>query len=71
MRALTKACILTKCNTVNIYTDLAYTYGVCYLFGAVWKQQGFKKIGENHIQHLAQIAEFMFAMMQTEKNGNC
>lgn len=35
----------------DLYTDSAYEHGVCHLFGAVWKQQGFKKADGTPIQH--------------------
>ncbi len=52
MKALTAACQLEKGKTANIYTDSAYAHGVCHLFGAVWKQRGFKKSDGAPIQHV-------------------
>lgn len=40
LRALTEACKLAKGKAANIYTDSAYAHGVCFLFGALWKQRG-------------------------------
>lgn len=39
LKALTAACQLAKGQTVNIFHDSAYAYGVCHLFGAVCKQR--------------------------------
>eukprot|EP00063_Salmo_salar_P006046 XP_013980881.1 PREDICTED: uncharacterized protein LOC106561442 [Salmo salar] len=80
LQALTAACVLGKGKTVNIYTDSAYAHGVCHLFGAVWKQRGFKKSDGTPIQHHAQIVKLMTALMyprrlaiikcQAHKKGN-
>ncbi len=43
LKALTAACQLAKGQTAKIFTDSAYAHDVCHLFGAVWKQRGFKK----------------------------
>ncbi len=42
---------------------LAYFHGLCHLFGAVWKQIGFKKSDGNPIQHSEQICQLIYAMM--------
>lgn len=80
LKALTEACILAKNKAANIYTDSAYAHGVCHLFGAVWKQRGFKKSDGTPIQHRDQITELITAMMfptklaiikcQAHKKGN-
>lgn len=63
MNALAEACALAAGKVANIYTDSAYSYGVCHLFGTVWKQKGFKKMDGSPIQHLAQITDLMTAIM--------
>ncbi len=63
LKALTVACELAKRQTVNIFTDSAYAHGVCHLFGAVWKQRGFKKTDGSPIQHADQIIQLISAMM--------
>ncbi len=63
LKALTAACQLAKGKTANIFTDSAYAHGVCHLFGAVWKQRGFKKSDGTPIQHDEQIGQFISAMM--------
>lgn len=35
---LTRACILVKGRTTNMYTDSGYTFGVAHDFGKLWKQ---------------------------------
>ncbi len=67
LKALTEACKLAKDQTVNIYTDSAYAHGVCHLFGAVWKQRGFKKSDGTPIQHGDQIIELISAMMHPKQ----
>lgn len=52
LKALIEACNLPTGKAANIYTDSAYAYGVCHLFGAVWKQRGFKKTDGLPILHL-------------------
>ncbi len=63
LKALTAACQLAKGQTANIFTDSAYAHGVCHLFGAVWKQRGFKKSDGTPIQHSEQIGQLISAMM--------
>ncbi len=63
LKALTAACQLAKGQTANILTDSAYAHGVCHLFGAVWKQRGFKKSDGTPIQHGEQIGQLIYAMM--------
>ncbi len=63
LKALTAACQLAKGKTANIFTDSAYAHGVCHLFGAVWKQRGFKKSDGTPIQHDEQIGQLISAMM--------
>uniref|UniRef100_A0A4W5RRK5 RNase H type-1 domain-containing protein n=1 Tax=Hucho hucho TaxID=62062 RepID=A0A4W5RRK5_9TELE len=67
LKALTAACVLGKGKAVNIYTDSAYAHGVCHLFGAVWKQRGFKKSDGTPIQHHLQIGKLMTALMYPQK----
>lgn len=67
LKALTKACVLGEDKIVNIYTDSAYAHGVCHLFGAIWKQRGFKKTDGTPIQHSDQINDLILAMMYPKK----
>ncbi len=80
LKALTVACQLAKGHTANIFADSAYAHGVCHLFGAVWKQRGFKKSDGTPILHSEQICQFISAMIlpkrlviiecQAHKKGN-
>ncbi|XP_056592765.1 uncharacterized protein LOC130411831 [Triplophysa dalaica] len=69
LKALTTACQLAKGQVVNIYTDSAYAHGVCHLYGAVWKQRGFRKSDGSPIQHAEQIVQLISAMMQPKLLG--
>ncbi|XP_054648258.1 uncharacterized protein LOC129190003 isoform X1 [Dunckerocampus dactyliophorus] len=64
LKALTEACRMAKGKTANVYTDSAYAHGVCHLFGAVWKQRGYKKSDGSPIHHQKQIVDLISAMMQ-------
>ena len=52
---------------MTIYTDSAYAHNVCHLFGAVWKNRGFKKTDGSPIQHHAQIMKLLHAMMMPKE----
>lgn len=62
---LTEACRLAFGKKADIYMDSAYAHGVCHLFGAVWKQRGFKKTDGSSIQHMSEITNLLTAMMRT------
>uniref|UniRef100_A0AAQ6APB8 Uncharacterized protein n=1 Tax=Amphiprion ocellaris TaxID=80972 RepID=A0AAQ6APB8_AMPOC len=64
---LTEACLLAEDKRVTIYTDSAYAHNVCHLFGAVWKNRGFKKTDGSPIQHHAQIMKLLHAMMRPKE----
>lgn len=64
---LTEACLLAEGKRVTIYTDSAYAHNVCHLFGAVWKNRGFKKTDGSLIQHQAQIMKLLQAMMKPKE----
>uniref|UniRef100_UPI00398F3790 protein NYNRIN-like n=1 Tax=Pristiophorus japonicus TaxID=55135 RepID=UPI00398F3790 len=49
--ALTRACIIAKDQTANIYTDSRYAFGVVHDFGQLWKNRGFITSGGKHIKH--------------------
>lgn len=48
---------------VDINIDSAYAHGVCHLFGAVWKQKGFKKSNGDPIQHFQHISDLIKALV--------
>ncbi len=80
LKALTVACQLANGHKANIFTDSAYAHGICHLFGAVWKQRGFKKSEWTPILHSEQICQLISSMMlpkrlaiikcQAHKKGN-
>lgn len=44
IKALTAACKLAEGQSLNVYTDSAYTYGVCHVHANIWKQRGFAEL---------------------------
>ena len=50
-----------------MYTDSAYAHGICYLFGSVWKQRGFRRADGSPVRHEDQIKELIAAMMLLSK----
>ena len=52
---------------VTIYTDSAYAHNVCHLFGAVWKNRGFKKMADSPIHHHEQIMKLLQAVMKPKE----
>lgn len=80
MKALTAACEMMEGERADIFPDSAYAHGVCHLFGAVWKQRGFRKNNGDPIQHCQHILELITAMVkpralaiikcQAHKKGN-
>ncbi|XP_024116725.1 uncharacterized protein LOC112138399, partial [Oryzias melastigma] len=67
LKALTAASELAKGKVANVFTDSSYAHGVCHLFGAVWKQRGFRRTDGTPIQHEQQIIALIRAMMQPSK----
>ncbi|XP_034146322.1 uncharacterized protein LOC117593883 [Esox lucius] len=63
LKALTAACREGEGKVANIYTDSAYAHGVCHLFGAVWKQRGFKKTDGSPILHHEHIQDLMGSLL--------
>ncbi|XP_034150968.1 uncharacterized protein LOC114829948 [Esox lucius] len=63
LKALTAACREGEGKVANIYTDSAYAHGVCNLFGAVWKQRGFKKTDGSPILHHEHIQDLMGSLL--------
>ncbi|GCC27075.1 hypothetical protein chiPu_0005496 [Chiloscyllium punctatum] len=64
LMALMAACEMMEGKKADIYTNSAYAHGVCHLFGAVWKQRGFKKSNGDPTRHCQQIVELTTAMMK-------
>lgn len=63
-----EACLLAEGKRVMIYTDSAYAHNVCHLFGAVWKNRGFKQTDGPPKQHHTQIImKLLWAMMRPKE----
>lgn len=58
---------MAKNKTANVFTDSAYAHGVCHMYGAIWRQRGFKKTDSTPIQHQEQIIDLISTMMQLTK----
>lgn len=67
LKASTTACQAGKGQVMNIYTESAYAHGICHMYGAVWKQRGFRRSDGTPIQHAEQIMEQISAMMQPKQ----
>lgn len=61
---LTEACLLAEGKRITIFTESVYVHNICHLYGAVWKNRGFKKTDGSPIQHHAQILKLLHAMMK-------
>ncbi|XP_058038675.1 protein NYNRIN-like [Ahaetulla prasina] len=60
--ALTKACEAAENQSVNIYTDSRYAFGVCHATGALWKQRGFLTSAGQQIVHAALVSKLLQAI---------
>ena len=63
IKALTAACLLAKGKSLNVYTDSAYAFGVCHVFGSIWRQRGFRRADGSMISHGQSISELLEAML--------
>ena len=71
LKALTEACSLAAGKRATVHTDSAYSHNVCHVYGAQWKQRGFKKSDGSPIQHQEQIQLLLTAMMRPERLAIC
>ncbi|KAL2076907.1 hypothetical protein ACEWY4_027497 [Coilia grayii] len=71
IQSLTSACVLAKGKRATIYTDSAYSHNVCHIYGAQWKQRGFKRADGSPIQHQEQIQLLLSAMMLPKRLAIC
>ncbi|XP_046875533.1 uncharacterized protein LOC124467322 [Hypomesus transpacificus] len=62
VKALTAACLLAKGKSLNVYTDSAYAYGVCHVYGNIWKQRGFRRADGTVISHGQSISQLLDGM---------
>uniref|UniRef100_UPI00398E47D7 uncharacterized protein n=1 Tax=Pristiophorus japonicus TaxID=55135 RepID=UPI00398E47D7 len=65
--ALTRACIIAKDHTANIYTDSRYAFGVVHDFGQLWKNRGFITSGGKHIKHSQLVLNLLDAIQLPSK----
>ncbi|XP_063040212.1 uncharacterized protein LOC134435263 [Engraulis encrasicolus] len=61
--ALIRACILAKNQSVCIYTDSRYGWGVVHDHGAIWRERGFLTAAGKPIQH-KQLVEMLLKAIQ-------
>ena len=71
LKALTEACSLAEGMEATIHTDSAYSHNVCHVYGAQWKQRGFKRSDGSPIQHQEQIQLLLAAMMRPKRLAIC
>lgn len=69
--ALTEACKLAEGQTVTIYTDSRYAFGVVHDFGALWKHRGFLKSDGKSILHHNLIADLLDAVLLPKQIAVC
>lgn len=62
IKALTAACKLAADKRLNVYTDSSYAYGVCHVYGNIWKQRGFRRADGTPIAHGDAISQLLEAM---------
>lgn len=54
-------------KSCTVYTDSAYAYGVCHMFGPIWAQRGFQRADRSTITHGAAISDLLYAMSLPSK----
>lgn len=69
IRALTAACKLGNGKNCTIYSDSAYAYRVCHMFGPIWAQRGFQRADGSTITHGAAISDLLHAMTLPAKQA--
>ncbi|KAI5617727.1 hypothetical protein C0J50_22731, partial [Silurus asotus] len=67
IKALTAACRLAADKTCTVYTDSAYAYGVCHVFGPIWAQRGFQRADGSTITHGSAITDLLRAIQLPKK----
>ncbi|KAG6922475.1 hypothetical protein G0U57_002304, partial [Chelydra serpentina] len=60
--ALTRACELTAGQSVNIYTDSKYAFGVCHAAGQLWAERGFITSSGTKVAHGPLILKLLEAI---------
>ncbi|XP_030602551.1 protein NYNRIN-like [Archocentrus centrarchus] len=69
--ALTKACEIAKDQTVTVYTDSRYAYGVVHDFGTLWKQRQFLTAAGKPIAHHKLVAALLDALLLPKTIAVC
>ena len=67
IKALTAACQLAKNKRLTVFSDSAYAYGVCVIYGSIWAQRGFVRADGTKISHGDAIADLLEAIQLPEK----
>lgn len=66
-KALTAACKLASNESCTVYTDSAYTHGVCHVFGPIWAQRGFQRVDGSAVTHGVATSDLLYAMTLPSK----
>ncbi|KAG6925680.1 protein NYNRIN-like, partial [Chelydra serpentina] len=61
--ALTRACILAQDQTVTIYTDSRYAFGVAHDYGVLWKYRGFLTSAGSPIKNGQYVSALLDALL--------
>lgn len=69
--ALTEACKIAEGQTVTIYTDSRYSFGVCHDFGALWKHRKFLKSAGKPVLNHDRIAALLEAILLPKSIAIC
>ncbi len=68
---LTEACKIAEGQTVTIYTDSRYSFGVCHDFGALWKHRKFLKSDGKPVLNHDRIAALLEAILLPKSIAIC
>ncbi|XP_029694708.1 uncharacterized protein isoform X2 [Takifugu rubripes] len=69
--ALTRACHFATKQSVTIYTDSRYAFGVVCVFGALWKHRGFLKSDGSPILNHQLVAALLEAILLPSQVAVC
>ncbi|XP_044023759.1 uncharacterized protein LOC122862365 [Siniperca chuatsi] len=69
--ALTEACKCANDQTVNIFTDSRYAWGVAHDFGKLWANKNFLTSTGNPIAHHTLVAELLDAVLLPKQIAIC
>ena len=57
--ALIRACQMFPGETLTVFTDSRYAYGVTHDFGRLWQQRGFKAADGKPISHQTLVSDLL------------